>query len=58
MKAYKVKIIERFFTHEIIEAESAEEAKEKAEHMYEDGDVEVNFYDGFDVEIEDETSVI
>lgn len=58
MKAFRVKICEHYYVHETIEADTAQEAIEKAEAMYDSGSVNVDFFGGYDVEVEIEMPLV
>ena len=51
MKKFKVKIIEELSRDIVIEAESIEEAREKAEDAYRDGEIVLDYDDYFQMEI-------
>ena len=51
MKKLKVKIIEELSRDIVIEAESIEEAREKAENAYRDGEIVLDYDDYFQMEI-------
>ena len=51
MKKFKVKIIEELSRDIVIEAESIEEAREKAENAYRDGEIVLDYDDYFQMEI-------
>ena len=51
MKKFKVKIIEELSRDIVIEAESIEEAREKAEDAYRDGEIVLDYDDYLQMEI-------
>lgn len=49
---YVVKVTERLVTHVVVEADSADEAENKAEQAHIDGEINIDYsdYDGVDCE--------